>query len=276
MGEEPYDWQVHLLQSQHKRKVIDVSRQGGKSTVVTVIPTHGAKYIAGTPWFVMAATELQAIRDMNKIKAAIGRDPTYPAVLRSSDTLIELDNKSTIEVLPATEKSARGPSKPRGIIIDEASRVEDAVISSGIIPMLNANPDCELIVPSTPNGRSGFFFRCFNSKAWERYYVRSPFFPVSALELGRLTDEAKFQLEQAAKGILAWFSPRHMNEAEQIEQLTLQMGSQLYLQENCAEFVEPDAQLLSYDDIAKAFAKGEDILPLRTGVMVRDDIEALE
>jgi hypothetical protein len=274
MGEDPFPWQVSTLASQHKRKVIDVSRQGGKSTVVTIIPTHGAKYLPGTPWFVQAATELQAVRDMNKIKAAIGRDPTYPVVLRSSDTLIELDNGSTIEVLPATEKSSRGPSKPRGIIIDEGSRVEDEVIASGIIPMLNANPECELIIPSTPNGRSGFFFRAMNNPRWERYLVRSPYVPTSGLTLERWKSEEAFQAEQAAIGVRAWFSPRHADLEEQMEQLLL-MGVRLYLQENCAEFVEPEEQVFSYEDIRAAAERPDLVASLPQGIAV-EDIPVLE
>src|SRR5271157_3955035 len=164
-----YEWQKRMLRSRHKRKILNCARQAGKSSLVAVIPTWTARFVPGSASFVLAAVERQAIYVMNKIKACIKRDTHYPRLLRASDSLIEVENGSSIEVLCATDKSARGPTRPRVIIPDEASRIEDEVISKGIVPMLNNIPNCELIVPSTPNGRSGFFFRAFNNQRWERY-----------------------------------------------------------------------------------------------------------
>src|SRR5258706_7515633 len=172
-GFKLFAWQVRLLFSKHKRKVLNCARQAGKSSIVSVIPAHTAKFKPRSSCFILAATEQQAGYVMAKIKECMSRDPTYPDIKRDSDSLIVLSNKSRIEVICATEKSARGPSKPNVIIADEASRIEDDVISSGIIPMLDDNPECELIVPSTPNGRTGFFFRVFTAAPWERYYVGS-------------------------------------------------------------------------------------------------------
>jgi hypothetical protein len=221
---------------------------------------------------VLAATEQQAVYVINKIKACMARDPTYTEITRDSDSLIVLKNGSRIEVLCATEKSSRGPSKPNVIIPDEASRIEDVVITSGIIPMLNDNPECELIVPSTPNGRTGFFYRIFHNKKWERYFVRSAFYPSSGTTLERMGPEEQFIEEQRKIGVTACYSPRHMDETEQLEQLMM-MGTQLYRQEDCGEFVEPETQLFSYSDIAKAFNK-DGVSPLKSGVLVREDIHA--
>jgi hypothetical protein len=267
-----FAWQKRVLSSNAKRKVLNCARQAGKSSIVSVIPAWTAKYKPKSNCFILAATEQQAVYVINKIKACMSRDPTYPDLKRESDSLIELKNGSRIEVLCATEKSSRGPSKPNVIIPDEASRIEDVVITSGIIPMLNDNPDCELIVPSTPNGRTGFFYRIFHNKAWERYFVRSAFYPASGTSLERMGPEADFIEEQRKLGVIACYSPRHMDEREQTEQLMM-MGTQLYRQEDCGEFVEPEAQLFSYSDIAKAFQK-DGAAPLRSGVLVRNDIQA--
>jgi hypothetical protein len=272
-GFRPFPWQIHVLSSPAKRKVLDCARQSGKSSVVSIIPTHTAKYLPGSASFVLAATEQQAVYVVNKIRAAMARDPTYPRLTRDSDSLLKLDNGSSIEVMCATEKSARGPSKPRVIIADEASRIEDEVITSGIIPMLNDNPDCELLVPSTPNGRGGFFARTFNNPKWERYYVRSPYTPATGTLLVPLCEEAEFQQEWRARGVNAWFSPRHSSLDEQTEQLLL-MGTRLYRQEDCGEFVEPDANPWSYDDIRAAFDSTVEIPPL-IGPLTFDDVEGL-
>jgi hypothetical protein len=269
-------WQIRFLKSPHKFKVLDCARQAGKSSVVAVVPTWTAKFKPKSSCFILADTEDNAKRDMAKIKACMSRDPTYPDIKRDSDSLIELRTGSRIEVLCATDKSARGPSKPHVIIPDEASRIEDIVLTSGIIPMLTDNPECELIVPSTPNGRSGFFFRTFNNKSFERYYVRSPFTPTSGTTLEILQTEEQFSKEQEALGIIGYYSPRHMNLLEQTNVQLYNLGQQQYRQEQCGEFVEPESQLLSYSDIQRSFSRGDSLEALHTGPMIRDDIEAFK
>ena len=274
MGVDLFPWQVSMLASEAKRKVADASRQAGKSSVVAPIATHTAKYKRGSLTIVQAATLQQASWDMSKIKVCIGRDSTYPLRTRESDSLIELDNGSRIEVIPATEKSAQGASAPAVIILDEASDIEDEVISAGVVPMLNNNPTCELILISTPHGRTGFFFRAFNNRGWERYLIRSPYTPLSGTILERWREEAPWQAEQAAIGVRAWFSPRHMDLGEQTEQLLL-MGVRLYLQENGAEFIEPEEQLFSYEDIRSAAETPDLVESLPEGIAI-EDIPVLE
>lgn len=268
-----FEWQRRLLSSRQKFKCLNCARQAGKSSIVTVIPAHTAKYKPRSLSLVLAATEDQAGDDMLKIKACMSRDPTYPRLTRESDSLVALENGSRIEVLCTTEKSTRGRSKPAVIIVDEASRVEDIAITSGIYPMLTDNPDCEFLVPSTPNGRTGFFFRIFHDKTWQRYYVRSPFTPTSGTTLDMLESEESFIAECADREIIGCYSPRHRNLANQLFQL-LGMGKQQYLQEQCGEFVEPDAQLFSYGDIARAFKIGDKLEALKSGAIVREDIQA--
>jgi hypothetical protein len=138
--------------------------------------------------------------------------------------------------------------------------------------MLTDNEECELLVPSTPNGRTGFFFRTFHDTEWERYHVRSPYTPVGQGMVEMLQTEEQFKEEQAKKGIIGYYSPRHRSYEGARRQIR-GMTQQLYRQEHCGEFVEPEAQLFSYSDIAKAFQK-DGAAPLRSGVLVRNDIQA--
>jgi hypothetical protein len=154
-------------------------------------------------------------------------------------------------VVPATEKAARGPSAPRLILLDEASRIDDIVYRSGIIPMLTDNPECELISISTPNGRQGFFFDSFNNPKWERYEVRSPWEVVDIeFKLRPRETEEEYRNKKAAQGIKGFYSPRHNNREEQEFNLG-EMGPLMYRQEYCVEFVEPEDQVFSYDDIER-------------------------
>jgi len=251
LGFTPYEWQKAVLRSPHKRKVINGARQAGKSTIVSAKPCHIAKHYPESVSLIVAATEQQAFYDMEKVKDFIAHDKTYPEIDRDSDRLVTLANGSWIMVVPATEKAARGPSAPRLILLDEASRIEDVVYKSGIIPMLTDNPECELISISTPHGKQGFFFESFNNHKWERYEVRSPW-EVIDLEFRLIPaePEEEYRRKCAEKGIIGFDSPRHKNKEEQEFNLG-EMGPLMYRQEYGPEFVEPEDQVFGYDEIER-------------------------
>jgi hypothetical protein len=262
LGFSPYKWQEDVLKSAHRRKVVNGARQAGKSTIVSAKPCHIARFFPGSVSLVIAATEYQAFLDMQKIGAFIGLDRGYPGVERSSDRLIKLDNGSWIMVVPATEKAARGPSAPRLILLDEASRIEDVVYRSGVVPMLTDNPSCELVSISTPNGRDGFFFRSFRNPAWERYEVRSPWEVVDIdFRLREGEPEGAYRERLARQGVRGYYSPRHRDLGEQEFNLG-EMGPLMYRQEYCAEFVEPEDQVFSYGDIERLRESAAGAVPL--------------
>lgn len=256
IGIVPFAWQQQVLKSTHKRKHILGARQTGKSTIVSSVPCHTAKYYPKSLSIILAPTEAQAIEDILKVKEFIAADPSYPEIKRDSQDEIALDNKSRILVIPATERSARGYSRPRTIVLDEASRILDVVYKSGVRPMLTDNPDCELFEISTPNGKQGFFFDSSSSVRYERYMIRSPWQvdPRNNWSLIPYMDEDRFTAMMRPRGVMAWFSPRHHNLDEQQANLE-SMGMQQYQQEYCCEFVEQEDMVFSYDEIEKAFGQ---------------------
>jgi hypothetical protein len=272
---QPFPWQEAILESSHKRIVINGARQSGKSTLVSGLPCWVAKYQDRSLSIIVAATEKQAVEDMEKIKDFIAKDDRYPKIIRDSDSMLEFNNGSRILVVPATEKAARGYSNPDIIILDEASRIEDPVYRSGIRPMLTDNPKCVLLAISTPNGRDGFFYRAWQSDRWEKYEIRAPWEPgVIDWALVDAIKEKDYKKNRAAKGIRAWYSPRHRDREEQEENLE-EMGPREYLQEYCCEFVEPEGQVFKYNEITGLFTS--DVQPMELGnVEQTDDVPALE
>ncbi len=275
LGFIPFQWQSAILKSTNKRIVINGARQSGKSTLVSGLPCWVAKYQARSLSIIVAATEKQAVEDMEKIKDFIARDTRYPRIIRDSDSLLEFDSGSRILVVPATEKAARGYSNPDIIMLDEASRIEDPVYRSGIRPMLTDNPKCVLLAISTPAGRGGFFFRAWLSDRWEKYEIRSHWDPVETdwtLRVG--INEKEYQRIRAEQGIRAWYSPRHRNREEQQENLE-EMGPREYLQEYCCEFIEPEGQVFKYDEITGLFTS--EVEPMRLGTIEEtDDVAPIE
>ena len=257
LGWKNFPWQDYVLESRHKRKLINGARQSGKSTIVSSVPCHTAKYYPKSLSIILAPTEKQANEDILKVKEFMSWDPTYPELKRDSQDELTLDNGSRILVIPATEKSARGYSRPRVLMLDEASRIPDVVYKSGVRPMLTDNADCELFIISTPNGKQGFFYDAYTaSERWERYEIRSPWQvdKDDSWHLHEYMDEWQYQKAMKDKNILAWFSPRHFNREEQEENLE-SMGKQQYQQEYCCEFVEQEDMIFSYEDIERAFSQ---------------------
>ena len=260
LGIRPFVWQDVVLSDTWNFIAIAGARQSGKSFVVYIVPTHTAKYHPGSLSLILAATETKAGLDMKKVKDYMSRDPSYPEMVRSSDSEIQLANKSWIAVVPATERSARGYSGPAVVIADEGSRIEEEVYVSGIIPFFTDNPDGVFYNISSPNGRSNFFARAMSSDDWSRYVIRAPW----------EVDDMQWRLEPFEvepwvrrmnnAGINAYTSPRHENLAEQQRNLT-QMGPLMYRQEYLAEFVEAADQVFKNDDIDYAFREN-DVKPL--------------
>ena len=254
LGFKPFPWQSGVLTSRHKRKHINGARQSGKSTIVSAVPCHSAKYYPNSLSIILAPTEKQATEDILKVKEFIASDPTYPELKRDSQDELALDNGSRILVIPATERSARGYSNPRVIVLDEASRIPDVVYKSGVRPMLTDNPDCEMFAISTPNGKQGFFYEASKSDRFERYEIRSPWTvdPGDSWNLLKYMEELLYQAMTKEKNVTSWFSPRHFNLQEQLENLEA-MGMQQYQQEYCCEFVEQEDMVFSYEELDRVF-----------------------
>lgn len=259
---ELFSWQRRVLESNSKRKLINGSRQSGKSTIVSSVPCHSAKYYPESLSVVLAPTEKQALEDILKIKKYKYADPNFPNIINESKGEITLSNGSRIIVIPATETSARGYSKPRVIVLDEASRIPDLVYKSGVRPMLTDNPDCEVFSISTPNGKNGFFYEGYMSidGRWEKYEIRSPWTvdPNNPWQLIPFMDEPDYIANRAKHGIYACYSPRHFNYSEQNENLQ-EIGRQQYMQEYCCEFVETEDMVFSYEEIDRAFGQAPEM-----------------
>jgi hypothetical protein len=262
----PYAWQSSVLRDRSKRKMIDGARRGGKSTIISTKPSHKARFYNKSVTLILAPTQTQAVEDTRIIRNFMASDPGYPEVKRASDEQIELANKSRIIVVPATETSARGYPDADLIIVDEAAYVEDKIFLDCILPMLNGNPRLELILISSPHGKSinpgRFFFSCWSDAEFSRYEVKAPFVldPEDPFTLLDAMPEDEYRELRAKQGIKAFYSPRHRDRETQ-EFLLRTQGAIQYRQTQLAEFVEPEEQVFSYDDLDAAFGRDE-IQPL--------------
>ena len=256
IGFEAFEWQRIVASSKSNRVILLCSRQAGKSTIVSSIPCHTAKYVDKSLNLVIAPTEDQAKEDILKIKDFIAHDPTYPDLKRDGSDIIQLDNGSRIIVVVATDKACRGYSKPNTVVLDEASRIPDVIYKSGVVPMMNNNKKGRVFMLSTPFGRAGFFYDTWTrqTNTWTKMFVRTPYDvdPSNSLRLIDAEPEREFKERCAAQGIIGLYSPNHADRAGQQEILE-EIGETQYQQEFCCDFVEINGQVFRDADLKRYF-----------------------
>jgi terminase large subunit-like protein len=149
-------WQQAALTSTTPRALWLVARQLGKSTVAALLGLYVALTEPGALVLIVAPAERQSAELLLKVRDYAGRlgHPIPP----SAEGMLHFTvaNGARIRALPGkTDATVRGFSAPRLILIDEASRVPDLVMTA-ISPMLATSAQGRLIAMSTPWGKRGW------------------------------------------------------------------------------------------------------------------------
>jgi hypothetical protein len=118
------------------------------------------------------------------------RDLGRPVMAEAEQRLgLELSNRSRIAALPGSERTVRGFSGVDLLLVDEAARVDDALVYS-VRPMLAVSGGGLMLLP-TPYGKRGIFYEEWTrepSEGWARYEVpasQCPRIPASFLAAER-------------------------------------------------------------------------------------------
>lgn len=182
-------WQEEVVSSTSNRLLLNCSRQIGKSTTTAVLTIYTALYQPDSLILLLSPSERQSqelFRKCLEIYAATDR----PVDAGTENKLsLELGNGSRIHALPGKEGTIRGFSGVTLLVIDEASRVPDALYAS-VRPMLAVSGG-RLIVLSTPFGKRGWFYEaCKKQENWDYYEI-------PATECPRITEEFLRDEEEA-------------------------------------------------------------------------------
>lgn len=229
-GMAPDDWQKKLLRSRAARMLLLCARQSGKSTVTAVMALHEVLFHEGALVLLLSPTLRQSQELFRKVSDVRNRLGLTLPVKEESALRLELQNGSRIVALPGTEETIRGFSGVSLLIVDEASRVADALYYS-IRPMLAVSGG-RMACLTTPFGKRGFFHdEWHGTNSWER--VR-----ITALQCPRITKDF---LEQERQSLGDWW----------------------FRQEYLCEFVDTNDQVFRSEDIERAFS--DDVLPLFEG-----------
>jgi hypothetical protein len=220
-------WQATLLRSASKRILVLNSRQAGKSSVAAALALKTALLMPGSLTLLLAPTERQSGELLKKCYATYRKLGRPVPAARENALSLELASGSRIIALPGDEEGIRGYSAPALVVLDEASRVSDALYAA-VRPMLAVGKGT-LIALTTPFGKRGWFFDAWAGKGtWER--VR-----VTAEQCPRISAEFLAEERQA-------------------------LGERWFRQEYFCEFVETADNVFGHVEIMKALTG--DVRPL--------------
>jgi hypothetical protein len=220
VGIELDDWQGDYLECQSPRRLLNASRQSGKSTVSALNALHDALSAPASLILIIAPSERQSLETFRKVAEFYNRLGHSVPADSERKLGMELLNGSRIEGLPGSEKTIRGFSAPRRVIMDEASRIDDETFTA-VLPMLAIGGGAMDIL-STPAGKRGFFHEVASSEAgeWERWTI-------PATQVPRIT-------------------PEFLEEQRRL------MGERAYRQEFLCEFLDTDDAVFGSDLIENA------------------------
>ncbi len=167
-GFRPDEWQARLLRSSAKQIAVACGRRVGKTTTVSWIASHAATYQPRSLTLICSPGQRQASEMLKQVRSNLGA--TGAKFTSDAVTALELPNGGRVLSLPANPDLLRGYS-PSLICMDEAAYCEDELYLA-LRPMLAATQArCRLILLSTFNLRSGFFWSATNDPDFEVYKV---------------------------------------------------------------------------------------------------------
>ena len=159
--------QAQILAADAKRGILNCSRQWGKSTTSAIKAVHHAYFNPNSVILVASPSLRQSAEFLKKSEKAVAQLGIRVRGDGVNQCSIQLPNGSRIIGLPESEGTIRGFSAVSLLMIDEASRVSDDLYHA-LRPMLAVSSG-SLWLMSTPNGKSGFFYREWSSdKDWVR------------------------------------------------------------------------------------------------------------
>jgi hypothetical protein len=216
------DWQRDVLGGDWKRALLNITRQGGKSTTAAVLGLFEALYRPGSLTLIVSPSDRQSGELYRKLAALRDLLPQSFELLEDTKRSMSVRGGGRVASLPGSEATIRGFSAATLIVEDEASRVEDELYLS-VRPML-ATTNGRLLLMSTPFGRRGHFWEEWSEggDGWKR--VEVPASSIPRISAGFLEEE-----KQA-------------------------LGSWWYAQEYECKFTASDDQFFRHEDIQAALS----------------------
>ena len=158
---EPYvpdPWQEEFLDTDDPAVLMLAFRQSGKTTAVSVKALHTALFSPGRLSLVISPTDRQSGIVLDRVKNFYQQlGGSLGEATRQTETRLRFASGAEVVSLPGgTPDQIRGFSDVRLLVIDEAARTGDDLYAA-VMPMVA--DDGQVVCPTTPAGRRGWFHR---------------------------------------------------------------------------------------------------------------------
>jgi len=163
---------VICLRERPKRCLLLASRQSGKSTSAALLAIYVAIYEAPALVLILSPSLRQSGEFFRSLMTMYARLDGAPSLEQESALRATLKNGSRLISLPGSERTVRGYAGASLLIVDEAARVDDELMTA-IRPSM-ATVNGSLIALSTPAGRRGWFFEAWTGDDVSWHRVRVP------------------------------------------------------------------------------------------------------
>ena len=227
-------WQDKFLNSKHKRRLLCCARQIGKSTTAGILALHAAYFNPGYTILVVSRTKDQAMefvyrmrKFLNTSRFTIWQELQPRKNENKKEIILQSETKgieSRIIVVPCTD-AALGYSA-NIVIGDEAARWENGdYVFREVIEPTTTWTEGDIYLLSTPAGKQGFFWQCYNLQDnWEVYqfdWHANPFLTKEYMDAKRkihtslswaMNSDAKFVVSQNA-----YFTPMEIDGSINVE-----------------------------------------------------------
>jgi hypothetical protein len=218
---DPDPWQAETIGASGEQRLILASRQSGKSWTTAVRACHKMIFHAPAMILLASPSEAQSKELFRRLIGFWSSVPDAPKATKENETELELDNGSRVVAVPGSERTVRSKSAVSLLIIDEASRIDDSLISA-VTPML-ATTDGDLIALTTPFGKRGWFYEQWTAGEGYQRTKRT------ALDCPRISQAF---LDKERK----------------------RLGPMMYSQEYMCEFIDDNASVFSSELVEMALA----------------------
>jgi hypothetical protein len=195
-------WQKDVLTGDWARAILNVTRQGGKSTVAALLGLYEARYKPRSLTLIVSPSDRQSgelFRKMLELRELL---PDRLPLMDDTKRTMSFRGGGRVVSLPGSEATIRGYSAVSLLIEDEASRVEDSLYLA-TRPML-ATTRGRLLLLSTPWGARGHFHREWTTgENWLKVHI-------TAHQIPRISSEF-LEEERLALGDL-WYRQEYLGE----------------------------------------------------------------
>lgn len=181
-GMSPDPWQAKVLRGNASRLLLCCTRQAGKSTTSAALALKMALLTPRSLTLLLSPSLRQSGELFRDKVLPQWRALGCPFQLRQPTQLeLTLSNGSRVVSLPENAETIRGFSNVKLLIVDEASRVSDALYRA-VRPMLAVSRG-HLVALSTPFGKRGWYFNAWTGKGrWEKVKITADECPRIAKE----------------------------------------------------------------------------------------------